>query len=181
MITAIGKVRRAFDVTTPAQEAALASLDDSAELARRRAENNASRPTVEDALRAQGLEPVGPAVGNFVFAEVGADARPLFEALLREGVIVRPAGGFGAPGAIRVSVGTAEENAIFADALGRVIYAATSRLSRSRGFAKRRRRLTIICAAYDPSFATEPRRAGSRLRPRAAARWRRPRSGSCAR
>jgi histidinol-phosphate aminotransferase len=121
LITGIGKVRRAFDVTTPAQEAALASLDDSGELARRRAENIANRPAVEHALRAQGLEPVGPAVGNFVFAEVGADARPLFEALLREGVIVRPAGGFGAPGAIRVSVGTAEENAIFADALGRVI------------------------------------------------------------
>ncbi len=121
LITAIGKVRRAFDVTTPAQEAALASLDDAGELARRRAENIANRPAVEDALRAQGLEPVGPAVGNFVFAEVGADARPLFEALLREGVIVRPAGGFGAPGAIRVTVGTAEENAIFADALGRVV------------------------------------------------------------
>ena len=75
LITAIGKVRRAFDVTTPAQEAALASLDDAGELARRRAENIANRPAVEDALRAQGLEPVGPAVGNFVFAEVGADAR----------------------------------------------------------------------------------------------------------
>ena len=121
LITAIGKVRRAFDVTTPAQEAALASLADGGELARRRAENIANRPAVENALRAQGLDPVGPAVGNFVFAEVGADARPLFEALLREGVIVRPAGGFGAPGAIRVSVGTAEENAIFADALGRVV------------------------------------------------------------
>ena len=36
-------------------------------------------------------------------------------------MIVRPAGGFGAPGAIRVSVGTAEENAIFADALARVV------------------------------------------------------------
>ncbi|HEU5212347.1 MAG TPA: histidinol-phosphate transaminase [Gaiellaceae bacterium] len=121
LITAIGKVRRAFDVTTPAQEAALASLDDNAELARRRAENIANRPAVEDAFRAQGFQPVGPAVGNFVFAEVGADARPLFETLLREGVIVRPTGGFGAPGAIRVTVGTAEENAIFADALGRVI------------------------------------------------------------
>jgi len=123
VMTAIAKTRRAFDVTTPAQEAALASLDDAGELARRRDENLQNRPAIEDALRAQGLEPIGPAVGNFVFAEVGADARPLFEALLREGVIVRPTGGFGAPGAIRVSVGTAEENAIFADALGRVISA----------------------------------------------------------
>ena len=39
VITAIGKVRRAFDVGTPAQEAALASLGDDAELARRRAVN----------------------------------------------------------------------------------------------------------------------------------------------
>jgi histidinol-phosphate aminotransferase len=124
LVTAIGKVRRAFDVTTPAQEGALASLDDDAELARRRAENMANRPAIEDALRAQGFVPAGPAVGNFVFAEVGADSRPLFEALLREGVIVRPTGGFGAPGAIRVSVGTAEENAIFADALARVAAAA---------------------------------------------------------
>jgi histidinol-phosphate aminotransferase len=120
VVTAIGKVRRAFDVTTPAQEAALASLDDAGELARRRAENMRQRPAIESALRAHGLEPAGPAVGNFVFAEVGDDARPLFEALLREGVIVRPTTGFGAPGAIRVTVGTADENAVFATALGRV-------------------------------------------------------------
>jgi histidinol-phosphate aminotransferase len=121
LVTAIGKVRRAFDVTTPAQEAALASLDGGSELARRRDENLRARPAVEQALRANGFEPVGPAVGNFVFAETGSeDARPLFEALLREGVIVRPTAGFGAPGAIRVTVGTQDEIAFFADALARV-------------------------------------------------------------
>jgi histidinol-phosphate aminotransferase len=76
---------------------------------------------VEEALRAHGLEPVGPAVANFVFAEVGDDSRPLFEQLLQEGVIVRPTGGFGAPGAIRVTVGTPEENAFLREALGRVL------------------------------------------------------------
>ncbi len=121
IVTAIGKVRRAFDVTTPAQEAALASLDDGGELERRREENRLGRPAIEEALRANGFEPVRPAMGNFVFAETGADdARPLFEALLREGVIVRPTAGFGAPGAIRVTVGTEDENAFFADALARV-------------------------------------------------------------
>ena len=64
-------------------------------------------------------------MANFLFAEVGEDSRPLFEQLLREGVIVRPAGGFGAPGAIRVTVGTAEENELFGEALGRVLSAAT--------------------------------------------------------
>jgi histidinol-phosphate aminotransferase len=120
LATAIGKVRRAFDVNQLVQEAALASLGDPAEIERRRLDNAAQRPRVERALREQGFEPAAPAVANFVFAEVGEDSRPLFEQLLREGVIVRPTHGFGAPGAIRVTVGTAEENEIFAEALGRV-------------------------------------------------------------
>jgi histidinol-phosphate aminotransferase len=45
----------------------------------------------------------------------------LFERLLREGVIVRPTHGFGSETAIRVTVGTPEENAFLADALGRVL------------------------------------------------------------
>jgi histidinol-phosphate aminotransferase len=123
VVAAIAKVRRAFDITTPAQVAALASLaapSAPAELARRQTLNHEGRPVVEAALREQGFEPAGPAVANFVFAEVGEDSRPLFERLLEQGVIVRPTAGFGAPGAIRVTVGTPEENAIFRDALSRV-------------------------------------------------------------
>jgi histidinol-phosphate aminotransferase len=123
IVTAIGKVRRAFDITSPAQVAAVASLQApgaAAELERRRRLNAEGRPAIEHALREHGFDPVGPAVANFVFAEVGEDSRPLFDRLLREGVIVRPTAGFGAPGAIRVSVGTPEENAFFAEALGRV-------------------------------------------------------------
>jgi histidinol-phosphate aminotransferase len=71
-----------------------------------------------------GLTVAGPAVANFVYAEVGADAGPVFEALLREGVIVRPLAAFGAPGAIRVTVGTSEENELFAAALERVLESA---------------------------------------------------------
>jgi histidinol-phosphate aminotransferase len=123
VVTAIGKVRRAFDITTPAQVTALASLaapGAPAELERRRRLNREGRPALEAALREHGFEPVGPAVANFVFAEVGDDSRPLFERLLEQGVIVRPTSGFGAPGGIRVTVGTPEENAYFRDALGRV-------------------------------------------------------------
>jgi histidinol-phosphate aminotransferase len=125
IVTAIGKVRRAFDVNTPAQVAALASLDALDELARRRRDNKEGLVQLERIMRAHGLDPAGPAMGNFLFAEVGDDSRPLFEQLLREGVIVRPAGGFGAPGAIRVTVGTAEENELFGEALGRVLSPAT--------------------------------------------------------
>ncbi len=120
IVTAIGKVRRAFDITTPAQEAALASLDSHEELVRRRRLNAESRAQLETVLREHGLEPVRPAVGNFLFAEVGDDSRPLFEQLLQEGVIVRPTHGFGAPEAIRVTVGTADDHELLAQALGRV-------------------------------------------------------------
>ena len=120
IVTAIGKVRRAFDITTPAQEAALASLAADEELARRRAANRAGRTELEGILRAHGFEPIGPAVANFVFAEVGADADSLFAALLREGVIVRPLAAFGAPEAIRITVGTPDEHRFLDEALGRV-------------------------------------------------------------
>ena len=121
LVTAIGKVRRAFDINHLAQVAAMASLDSPAELERRRRVNAEGREQLVRALRDHGFEPAMPAVANFVFFEVGEDSRPVFEQLLREGVIVRPTGPFGAPGGIRVTVGTPEENAFFAEALGKVL------------------------------------------------------------
>jgi histidinol-phosphate aminotransferase len=117
LITAVAKVRRAFDVTSPAQEAALASLGDDAELARRRAVNREAMTALEQALRANGLEPVTPAVANFLFVETGGDAAELNEALLRRGVIVRPMAPFGAPGALRITAGTLDEIAFLASRL----------------------------------------------------------------
>ena len=117
VVTAIGKVRRAFDVTTAGQEAALASLGEAAEVARRRRVNREAMRLLERALREQGHEPVGPAVANFLFVEVGEDAAALNDALLRRGVIVRPMGAFGAPQALRITAGTPDEIAFFADAL----------------------------------------------------------------
>jgi histidinol-phosphate aminotransferase len=125
VVTEIGKVRRAFDVTSAAQVAALASLGDDAELARRREECARERGRIIEILESAGFEVAGPAVANFVYADTGGDARALFDALLREGVIVRPLDGFGSTSAIRVTVGTAEENMFFADALGKVVSAVT--------------------------------------------------------
>ena len=119
VVTAVNKVKRAFDVSTAAQEAALASLDNVEEVARRRAVNAEARDQIAGILRAAGYEVPWPAVANFVYAETGGDARPLFEALLAEGVIVRPLHGFGSDTAIRVTAGTPDENAFFADALTR--------------------------------------------------------------
>ena len=124
VIEAIAKVRRAFDVSTPGLVAALASLDDEAELARRRSVNREAMSALETVLRAQGFAPVGPARGNFLLVEVGSDAQALNEALLRRGVIVRPMGAFGAPEALRITAGTPEEIAFFAEQLAAVVTSA---------------------------------------------------------
>ncbi len=121
VVTAIGTVRRAFDVTSAGQEAALASLGHAEEVARRRATNREARALLEGVLRDHGFDPAGPAVANFLFVEVGDDAAALNEALLRRGVIVRPLSLFGAPGALRITAGTPDEIAFLAAALDAVV------------------------------------------------------------
>jgi histidinol-phosphate aminotransferase len=120
VIAAMTKVRRPFDLTTTAQVAALASIDGGAEIERRRTINTTGLARLAEILTEHGFDPV-PSVGNFVYVDVGGDATELFERLLREGVIVRPLAGFGAPSAVRVSVGTPDELDEFAGALGRVL------------------------------------------------------------
>ncbi len=120
VLGAMAKVRRPFDLTTPAQVAAVASIGDDAEIARRRGVNAAGLARLDEILYEHGLDPV-PSVGNFVYVDTGADANELFDRLLREGIIVRPLAGFGSTTAIRISVGTPEELDEFAAALGRVL------------------------------------------------------------
>ena len=116
VISAIGKVRRAFDVASVGQEAALASLDGAEELARRRASNRHSMALLGKVLREHRLDPAGPAVANFAFVRMD-DALAVNDALLRRGVIVRPLASFGAPDALRVTAGTPDEIAVLAEAL----------------------------------------------------------------
>ncbi|HEY7344302.1 MAG TPA: histidinol-phosphate transaminase [Gaiella sp.] len=127
VISAMRKVQRAFDVTTPAQEAALASLDDDAEIERRRAVNREAMAALEAVLREHGFDPISPAVGNFLYVDVGEDAAALDQRLLRRGVIVRPMGSFGAPSALRITAGTPEEIAFLAEQLDAVLVSGLGR------------------------------------------------------
>lgn len=115
----LDRVRNIFNVNQPAQEAALASLHEPEAVAERVAHVRRAREAVLETLRSCGLEPI-PSQANFVYAEVpGGDADGVTRRLLEQGVMVRGLGGFGAPGAIRVTVGTDEENRLFAEALAR--------------------------------------------------------------
>ena len=98
---------------------------DSARLARELGNwrtSSASGPAYQglaDGLRMLGLAPL-VSHGNFLCVPM-PDAQALAARLEQEGVIVRPLGAFGDPDAIRITVGTAEHNAICLEALGRVL------------------------------------------------------------
>ena len=118
---ALDRVRPVFNVNQPGQEAALASLQDRDAIPARVGHARRARERLCESLAAAGLDPQR-SQANFVYAEVpGGDAVGLAARLLKAGVIVRELTGFGAPGAIRVTAGTDEENELFAGALRRVL------------------------------------------------------------
>lgn len=118
VVEACMKVQNPFEVNNVAQAAALASLNDEAELRLRQAENRVARDRLVEGLRAMDYEPP-PAHGNFVRIAVQDGAATARE-LEREGVIVRPLGSMGDPKAIRVTVGTTDEVDYFLRSFKRV-------------------------------------------------------------
>ena len=75
---------------------------------------------LEEGLRVLGLSWI-PSRGNFIAVDFGRDTAALNQALLREGVIVRPVAGYGMPHHLRVSIGTEQENSRFLAALVKVL------------------------------------------------------------
>jgi len=109
LVTAMNKLRTPFNTSGVAQAAALAAIDDREHVERCIATNSVERARLTEGLMTMGLDPV-PSETNFVFIELGPDATRVAEELLRAGVIVRPLGWMGMPEALRISVGTEEEN-----------------------------------------------------------------------
>ena len=62
-----------------------------------------------------------PSMGNFITLDLARPAAPVYEALLREGVIVRPIAGYGMPNHLRISIGTADENSRCIEALRKLL------------------------------------------------------------
>jgi len=116
----LNRVRQPFNVNSLAMAAACAVLDDQQYLADSRRANTQGMLQLEAGLRALGLAWI-PSKGNFIAVDFGRDAAPINQALLREGVIVRPVAGYGMPTFLRVSIGTEAENARFLDVLARVL------------------------------------------------------------
>jgi histidinol-phosphate aminotransferase len=103
-------------VNSLAQEAARAALSDDEHVAKSRGMNEAEMTFLEERLTAMGLEPV-PSQANFLYFNAGIDGKCVYDALLREGVIVRHIRGQ----MIRVTIGQPIENRRFLESLVRVL------------------------------------------------------------
>jgi histidinol-phosphate aminotransferase len=124
IIELLNRVRPPFNVNAAAQTAALAALNDEEHLRRTLKTTHEGMEYLVDELTALGLEVI-PSEANFVAFCLNSDARFVYDALLKEGIIVRHLGSFGMPGCIRVTVGIESENKRFVRALKRVVRAVT--------------------------------------------------------
>ena len=116
LVAEMNKLRTPFNVTNVGQSAALAALDDTEHVHRSVEMNREERKRLYEALRKLGLFPV-PSETNFLFIPVGPHAKSLCDELLLEGVIVRALGWMGFPEAIRISVGSPDQNTKLLDAM----------------------------------------------------------------
>jgi histidinol-phosphate aminotransferase len=120
LLSSMNKLRTPFNTSGVAQAAALAALNDNEHVVRCIETNARERKRLSEDLAKIGFRPV-PSEANFVFIVVGPEAKAFSDDLLQMGVIVRPLGWMGFPEAIRISVGTAEENDKCLSAMARVI------------------------------------------------------------
>jgi len=118
----LNRVRPPFNVNLVAMAAAVAALDDDKHLLRTLTLNRDGMQQLVAGFKALGLDYI-PSGGNFISVDMGRVAAPLYEALLREGIIVRPVANYAMPNHLRVTVGTAQQNERFLVALKKVLAA----------------------------------------------------------
>ena len=117
----MNRVREPFNVNSLALVAAEAALDDQAHLNNSRQVNSEGKQQLMAGFEKMGLEYI-PTVGNFISVNVGREAAPVYQELLRHGMIVRPIGGdYELPHYLRVTIGLPEQNQAFLDALAKVL------------------------------------------------------------
>ena len=115
----MNRVRQPFNCNNLALAAAVAALDDHEFVAKSFELNRNGIAQILAGLKRHGLTHI-PAHGNFVTFKV-ADAAGVNQRLLKQGVIVRPIGGYGMPDWLRVTIGTEPENARFLEALEKAL------------------------------------------------------------
>ncbi|MEQ1791059.1 MAG: aminotransferase class I/II-fold pyridoxal phosphate-dependent enzyme, partial [Nitrospiraceae bacterium] len=113
----LNRLRPPFNANSLAQRAALAALGDDEHVARSRVVNEAGMGQVVKGLTDLGFAPI-PSEANFVYVDIRRDGRKVFDAMLREGIIIRHIEG----PMVRVTIGLEEENRQFLAVFKRVIH-----------------------------------------------------------
>lgn len=116
----LNRVRQPFNVNSIALGAARAALADTEHLARSLQANREGMAQLTTACKAMGWDFI-PSAGNFIAVDVEREAAPVYEALLYEGVIVRPVANYGMPRHLRITIGLAQENERLITALEKVL------------------------------------------------------------
>ncbi len=118
----LNRVRQPFNNNSAALAAAQASLADAEHINRSVAMNDAGKSQLEAGLLGLGLR-VLPSQANFLAFDLGKPGQPVFDAMLHEGIILRPLASYRLVDYLRVTIGTHEENKRCIEALGRVLQA----------------------------------------------------------
>ena len=116
----LNRVRPPFNVNSLALEAAVAALEDTEYLQHSIEINCLGMQLLTKGFKGLGLDFI-PSVANFIAVDVGRDAAPVYDALLHEGVIVRPVANYGMPNHLRVTIGTEQQNRRVLSALQKVL------------------------------------------------------------
>jgi histidinol-phosphate aminotransferase len=103
------RTRLPFNLSSVAQAAGVAALEDEEHVRTTREATHYGLRYLEEQLPTLGVQ-VPKSYGNFVFADFGRPASPIYELLLRRGIITRPIPDYGFPNALRISVGLRSQN-----------------------------------------------------------------------
>jgi histidinol-phosphate aminotransferase len=116
----LNRVRQPFNTNLIAQAAALAALDDEAHIQASIDMNNQGKAYLQNEITRLGLSYL-PSMGNFLTVNFKREAMPVYDGLLRKGVIVRPVANYQMPNYLRITIGTAEQNERLIAALSGVL------------------------------------------------------------
>ncbi|MCK5902896.1 MAG: histidinol-phosphate transaminase [Cocleimonas sp.] len=123
----LNRVRQPFNVNTPALIAATAALDDEQHIKQCADLNRQGLDFWKHHCRQRQLNFI-PSVGNFISIDMAQEASPVYHALLRQGVIVRPIANYGLHQHLRITIGTPEQNQRCLTALDYVLAASETGL-----------------------------------------------------
>ena len=112
LVETLNRVRQPFNCSLVGQAAARAALKDADHVKESQKSNTAGKAFLYKAFDDMGLRYI-ETEGNFIMLHVESSGAEITDTLLKQGVIVRPMGGYGYPNAVRVTIGTQQENERF--------------------------------------------------------------------